>query len=143
MQTVWKKGIPKDYGIYWFDSGMRLFDRDKRPFILKVGHSNYIFGDFGSFPLEHIIPNMKYAAIVSPEKWETGECITKQESRAWIKHPQGHLGIGLLRPGSHFDVGGTIVWLNHPTLYSEHGSWYRYNAGYLYSPLEEPKLGNI
>lgn len=141
--TVWKKGLPKKDGVYWFDNGIRIMSQEYAG-ILQIKNSHpYYFGDYGStditeyFP-EKFLKDCKYAEIEPATQWfSIDETINSKEwakyrntdgkHRAWIKlckNGEEYLGFGLL--GQWGDtINGTIVWLNHYSSASESGMWLR------------------
>jgi len=153
-KTIWTPGVPTLRGIYWFDHGRR-FDWEKKkhrhPSIIQVGRDVetiddiFLFGDYGSGPLSmyyspKICPDACWTHIEQPSEWTDHTCIKGERGRAWVKHPQGYVGFGLLRPGWHNDVGGTIVWLDHPSTASESGGWWKSSEGYQFCPIKMPKV---
>jgi hypothetical protein len=146
MKTIWYPGIPDEPGVYWYDSG---FGHSDQPMLLQVTESTkYIFGDFGEMPLssvytESMADRVSYSPVVEADDWTDLTCIKKDRSRAWILTPEGYLGFGLLRPGWHNDVGGTIVWVEHPNTASSSGMWIKSDANYKFSLVEIPKIKKV
>jgi hypothetical protein len=156
-RLIWTPGAPTEAGIYWFDTGLN-FDwqkkKNKHPMVLQVrSQERYIFGDFGSMPINMIYDEKlwekrgvvaKHSKIAPPElddeDWKDYKCITEKYSRAWVKTPEGYLAFGLLDPGWHNDVGGTLVWLTHPTCAASHGEWITEEKKYKYYPVKKPVL---
>lgn len=150
-KTIWTPGTPTLPGVYWFDTGHRFdweIKKNRHPMVIQVGKGGgepYMFGDYGSGPLsmyysEKICPNAVWAHIEQPEEWGDHTVVKGERGRAWVKHPNGYLGFGLLRPGWHHDVGGTILWLDKPQCASESGGWWKSSEGYQFSAVKMPKI---
>lgn len=150
-KTIWTPGTPTIQGIYWFDHGRRFeweIKKDRHPSVIQVskdGSDIHMFGDYGSGPLsmyynEKFCPDACWAHIEQPEEWGDHTCIKGDKARAWVKHPDGYIGFGLLRTGWHDDVGGTIVWLTHPQSASESGGWWKSSEGYQFCKVKMPKV---
>lgn len=141
--TLWIPGLPKEEGVYWYDSG---HGNSKLPAVLQVrGDVMTIFGDFASMPLSSIyVPSMadrvSYTFIEEPEEWKDYTCIQKSRSRAWVKTPGGMIGFGLLNKGWHNDVSGTWLWPAPHINSSECGRNVRDSENYLFSLVEIPKV---
>lgn len=150
-KIIWTPGTPTVPGIYWFDHGRR-FDWEKKkdihPSVIQVskdGKDIRLFGDYGSGPLymyyhAKACPDACWAHIAQPDEWTDHTCIKGERARGWVKSPQGYVGFGLLRPGWHDDVGGTIVWLTHPQNGSDTGGWYKSSEGYQFCAIKMPKI---
>ncbi len=142
----WKKGAPKEDGIFWFDPSDGIFDLG--PFVVQVTkHETYLHGDFGGGPLkyyyhEKLFPKAKHARIELPTEETKWQDLTSKNydknTRCWVKTPDGYIGLGMLKPGWH-GPGGTIVWLTHPTCASGSGSWITPDYKYMFTPVENPK----
>ena len=140
MEIVWTSGLPSKPGIYWFDPGFRL-DPIDHPMVIKVwgGGTTYGYGDFGSGPIDcyyspEVCPKARYAEIQPPGEWLGPECI-REGARAWVRDPKGCLGFGLLRPGYHGKVGGSLLWLSGG---DSHGGWI--GDDHRFSPVAIPIL---
>lgn len=152
MNSCWHKGLPKDKGIYWFDSGLNKKFEYKMvipPFLLRVGDggitTGHLYGAEGSdMPLSmallpestKIIPH--YANIEPPNNWQNLSIIKKKYSYGWVKHPKGYTGVANLQPGWHSNVHGVWLWLDHPHSASESGAYYKFDEGFLFSPVKVP-----
>lgn len=140
--TLWIPGLPKEDGVYWYDSG---FDHVKEPAVLQVrGGSTYMFGDFGSMPISSVyVPSMEkqvsYALVPENYEWQDYKCITSR-SRAWVKTPDGLIGFGLLSPGWHSNVHGTWLWPAPHINASECGRYVRDTDNFLFSLVDKPKV---
>jgi hypothetical protein len=139
---VWESGLPSKPGVYWFDVGLRMFPD---PMVIRVAPdgSIYGYGDYGSGPIDYyynpkVCPDARHLAIAPPRKWLDLACIKRDRARAWVRHPEGYLGFGLLRPGYNRTVGGSVLWLDHPTEGEVHGDWM--SDDYEFSPVRVPIL---
>jgi len=152
-KLVWTPGTPTVRGIYWFDTGMRFGwekKKDQHPFVIQVSEGDsweniHLFGDYGSGSLSmyyspKMCPTASWAHIEQPEEWGDHTVIKGERGRAWVKHPKGYLGFGLLKPGWHSDLGGTIVWLDNPNEASVSGGWWKSSEGYKFSAVKLPKV---
>ena len=148
-KVIWVPGVPTVPGIYWWDGGLR-FDwqnkKDQIPLVLQVtSEDQYVYGDNSSMPLssvysERLNKKAQHAAIEQTEDWQDLSCIKERRSRAWVKDPDGNIGFGLLEPGTNDDVGGTILWINHPNLAAQSGMWIKSDKNYQFSLVKRGKL---
>lgn len=136
-KAIWSSGAPQSTGIYWYDPGYVGIDMNL--FVCQVSSPGdvYLFGDYGCMPLDHVSKKAKHTSIQFSDKW-TDVMSLGNHTRAWVKHPKGYIGLGLLRMDSHGPIG-TIVWLTHINSASESGVWLRGDDGYLIAPIKEPK----
>lgn len=136
MKTEWRKGIPTEPGVYWFDTSTGI---GHKPLVLRIfdGSTPYFYGDGGSGPLDFIVPRMKHA-IIQPHNGTWGEKIS---TRTWVRRPDGCIGFGLfykIDNDSH-EAYGSILWFGEQPS-AAHGLWIRRVDEYLYCNVKKVKI---
>lgn len=158
MKVNWKPGPPTTKGIFWFDNG--LHERPgytvRYPWVAQsIKYQGkihtHLFADYGSGPLSMSYDEKlfkennivaRHARIKLPKrgKWVLSSELSRNTRRAWVKSPEGYVGLALVRHHS-YPPSGDIVWKNHPTSGSVCGEWFRDDEeGYLFYPIEEPNV---
>jgi len=141
-KPVWVNGLPKEDGMYWMDPGLGV---SSNSFVIQM-HNNHgwLFGNGGSGPLDHYLPNekiqqkAKFMKIPEPKKWVLMNKIDEKVLRCWVKTPKNIIGMGLF----HWWGGritADIAWLNDQHSASESGAWIRLEDNYQFCPVIPPK----
>ena len=145
-KSKWIPGLPKEPGIYWYDSGFRFGQKDDRhPGIIQVSKDTYsVWGDFGNFYLntkiEKLYDNVKYMPIELPSYWQNHSAVTKSRSRAWVKTPKERLGFALLTTVQHNGISSTIFWINEDPTEVHVGSFITPDDEYEFCLIDSPIL---